>query len=88
MTVNYRGICCITLTPGQNLVRVFNSISGCEHAMCLHCHETKLPNLKVKTRPKQLLGPLPLDIAHLCIRYNFSKVFSSQTLHFSRSCLF
>ncbi len=33
---------------------------GCEQS---HCFETKLPNLKLKTRPKQLLGSLPLDIA-------------------------
>ncbi len=31
--------------------------------MQLHCSETKLPNLMLKTRPKQLLGSLPLDIA-------------------------
>ncbi len=28
----------------------------------LSCFETKLPNLTLKTRPKQLLGSLPLDI--------------------------
>jgi len=31
--------------------------------MQLHFFETKLPNLKLKTRPKQLLGSLPLVIA-------------------------
>ncbi len=31
--------------------------------MQLHCSDTKLPNLMLKTRPKQLLGSLPLDIA-------------------------
>jgi hypothetical protein len=31
-------------------------------ALQLLCSETKLPNLKFKTRPKQLLGYLPLDI--------------------------
>jgi hypothetical protein len=41
---------------------VFNSRSGCVHAMYLHVFETKLPNLKLKTWHKQLLGSLPLDI--------------------------
>jgi hypothetical protein len=31
--------------------------------MQLSCFETKLPNLMLKTRPKQLLGSLPLDTA-------------------------
>jgi hypothetical protein len=31
--------------------------------MQLSCFETKLPNLMLKTQPKQLLGSLPLDIA-------------------------
>jgi hypothetical protein len=35
----------------------------CVRAMQLSCFETKLPNLMLKTRPKQLLGSLPLDIA-------------------------
>jgi hypothetical protein len=35
----------------------------CVCAMQLSCFETKLPNLMLKTRPKQLLGSLPLDIA-------------------------
>jgi hypothetical protein len=47
---------------GQNLGRVFNFKSGCVCAMQLSCFETKLPNLMLKTRPKQLLGSLPLDI--------------------------
>jgi hypothetical protein len=33
-------------------------------AMRLSCYEAKLPNLKLKTRPKQLLGSLSIDIAH------------------------
>jgi hypothetical protein len=41
---------------GQNLGRVFNSRSGRVHALQLHFSETKQPNLKLKTRPKQLLG--------------------------------
>jgi len=47
---------------GQNLVQVFNSRSACMRAMQLLYFETKLPNLMLKTRPKQLLGSLPLDI--------------------------
>jgi hypothetical protein len=48
---------------GRNLGRVFNSRSGCLCAMQLCCFGTKLPNLMLKTWPKQLLGYLPLDIA-------------------------
>ncbi len=48
---------------GQNLGRVFNSRSGCMHATHLFGYEAKLPNLKLKTRPKQFLGSLLLDIA-------------------------
>jgi hypothetical protein len=46
-----------------NLVRVFNSRSGRVHALQLHFSQTEQPNLKLKTRPKQLLGSLPLVIA-------------------------
>jgi hypothetical protein len=48
---------------GQNLGRVFNSKSGYVHVMQLHCFETKLLNLMLKTQPKQLLGSHLLDIA-------------------------
>jgi hypothetical protein len=48
---------------GQNLDRVFNSRSGRVHAKQLHFSETEQPNLKLKTRIKQLLGSLPLYIA-------------------------
>jgi hypothetical protein len=47
---------------GQNLGRVFNSRSGRVHALQFHFSEMKQPNLKLKTRPKQLLGSLPLVI--------------------------
>ncbi len=47
---------------GQNLGRVFNSRSGCVRVVQLCSFETKLPNLMLKTQPKQLLGSLPLDI--------------------------
>jgi hypothetical protein len=47
---------------GQNLGWVFNFINGHEHAVHLLCYQVKLPNLKLKAQPKQLLGSLPLDI--------------------------
>ncbi len=47
---------------GQNLDRVFNYRNGRVHAMHFLCYRVKLPYLKLKTRPKQLLGSLPLDI--------------------------
>ncbi len=53
---------------GQNLGRVFNSRSVCVHDMQSRCYETKLPDLKLKTRPKQLLDYLLLDIALPCSR--------------------
>jgi hypothetical protein len=48
---------------GQNLGRVFHSGPG--HACIGHdiVETTKQPNLKLKTRPKQLLGSLPLAFA-------------------------
>ncbi len=41
---------------GQNLGRVFKSKSGCMCVVHLLCSEAIRPNLKLKTRPKQLLG--------------------------------
>ncbi len=41
---------------------MFNSGIGCVIANQLCCYEVKLPNLKLKLLPKQLLGSLPLDI--------------------------
>ena len=38
----------------------FNSRSGCMHAMPLKCSATKLSNLDLKIKPKQLIGPLPM----------------------------
>jgi len=49
------------LRTGQNRGRVFNFRSDCVNAMRFLCYRVKLPNLKLKTRPKQLLGSLPLD---------------------------
>jgi hypothetical protein len=46
------------------LGRVFNFRSGCMcHTMHLQLGVAKQPNLELKTRPKQLLGSLPLVIA-------------------------
>jgi hypothetical protein len=51
------------MAAGQSPGRVFYSRSGRVHAKQLNCFETKLVNLKLKTRHKQLLGSIPLDIA-------------------------
>jgi hypothetical protein len=48
---------------GQNLGQVFNFRSGHLHATTFLVLSVKLPNLQLKTRPKQLLGSLPLVIA-------------------------
>jgi hypothetical protein len=48
---------------GQNLGQVFNFKNGRVNAMHFLCRRLKLPNLKLKARPKQLLGSLLLDIA-------------------------
>ncbi len=43
---------------GQNLGRVFNSRLGCASICRSIAYITKQPNLKLKTRPKLLLGSL------------------------------
>jgi hypothetical protein len=48
---------------GQNLGRVFNFRSGCLCAVRLLCSKAIRPNVKLRTRPKQLLYSLLLDIA-------------------------
>ena len=48
---------------GQNLGRVYYFRNGRLHAVHFLCLGVKLPNLKLKTRPKQVLGSLSLDIA-------------------------
>jgi hypothetical protein len=50
---------------GHNLARVFNFRSGNLHAAHLWCCRVKLPTLKLKIWPKQLLGSLPLDLVKL-----------------------
>ncbi len=47
---------------GRNLGRVFNFRFGHLQAEHFRCYQVKLPNLKMKIRPKQLLGYLPLVI--------------------------
>jgi hypothetical protein len=46
---------------GQNLGRVFNFRSGHMNVAYLWCYQVKLPNLKLKTWPKQHLGSSLLD---------------------------
>jgi hypothetical protein len=48
---------------GQSLGQVFNFSIGHLYVVHLWCYKVKLPNLKLKTWPKQLLGYLLLDIA-------------------------
>jgi hypothetical protein len=47
---------------GLNPGRVYYFRSGCIDAMNLLYQGVKLPSLKLKTRPKQLLGYLLLNI--------------------------
>ncbi len=52
------------LLTGRALGRVLNFLSGCMHTIKhLLPSVAKKPNLELKTRPKQLLGSLPLVIA-------------------------
>ncbi len=45
-----------------NLGRVFNFTSGHLHAAHCWCYGEKLPNIKLKTGPKQFIGSIRLDI--------------------------
>jgi hypothetical protein len=47
---------------GSNLGQFFNFRFGHLHAEHFKCCQVKLPNLKLKTQPKLLLGSLPLVI--------------------------
>jgi hypothetical protein len=47
----------------QNLARAYNFRYGRVRSVYLLCLGVKLPNLKLKTQPKQVLGSLPFDIA-------------------------
>jgi hypothetical protein len=59
----WHDLCTNFRLTGQKLGRVFNTRSGCVCDMHLCCYEVKLPNLELKTWPKQLLGYLLLDFA-------------------------
>jgi len=50
---------------GQNLVHVFNSKSGCMHAVNLFHYEAQLPNLKLKTWSKQRFCFIPIAFVFL-----------------------
>ncbi len=63
---NVRFIDKVWLT-GQNQGQGFTFKSGRMHAKHLCCYETKLPNLKLKTKPEQYLGYLQLDTTHIII---------------------
>jgi hypothetical protein len=60
---------------GQNLGRVFNFRFGHLHAEHFWCYLVQLPNLKLKTQPKQLLGSLPLVIAFPASPYASKSLF-------------
>jgi hypothetical protein len=47
---------------GQNLGRVYYFRHGCVRAVHFLCLGVKPPNLKMKTRPKQVLGSFQLDV--------------------------
>jgi hypothetical protein len=58
-------------SEGLNLVDVFNSRSGCKYAMNFLGFVAKLPILKLKTRPKKLLGYLLSAFAFQTFSSNF-----------------
>jgi hypothetical protein len=64
---------------GQNMGRVFYFRYGRVRAVHFLCLGVKLPNLKMKTQPKQVLGSLLLDIALPYLRLG---VFRPNSQHF------
>jgi hypothetical protein len=70
---------------GQNLGRVFNFRSGHLHAATFFVLSVKLPDLKAKTRPKQLLGSLLLVIMLPALAYY--KIHTFQTNIFTVQAL-
>jgi hypothetical protein len=50
---------------GKNLGQLFNS--WCVHILCNVLLTAKRPSLKLKTRPKQLLGYLPHNCIHILV---------------------
>ncbi len=59
---------------GQNLGRVFNSRFRRAYKWHKFAQITKQPNLKSKTRPKQLLGSLPLVFALPSVAFGVTKL--------------
>jgi hypothetical protein len=51
----------------QNLGLVFNSSNGCLHDVDLQSFVAKLPILKLKNQPRQLLACIVLEIALVCM---------------------
>ncbi len=56
---------------GLNLGRVFNYRCGHAPTQIITCTSSKQPNLQLKTRPKQVLGYLPLAFVLPSYIYNF-----------------
>jgi hypothetical protein len=71
---------------GQNLGRVFNFRSGHLHAATFLVLSLKLPNLQLKTRPKQVLGSLPLVIVIPSGTFIESPVVASSVVWLSQTC--
>jgi hypothetical protein len=71
---------------GQNLGRVCTFRIAHVHVVHLHCYRVKLPDLKLKTRPKQLLGSLPLGIVLPKLVVNFMKK-NCIGFRFSQTCI-
>ncbi len=72
-------------STGQNLGWVFNSRSGRLYVMHLCWHETKAPNLKLKTQPKQLLdnalhGSSSLSLSFWFLPFYFNNINQSYIL--------
>ncbi len=70
---------------GQNLSRVFNSRLGracINHAIA---NITKQPNIKWKTRPKQLLGSLPLVILQVIPKSGYTSTKKSPDNNYNKT---
>jgi hypothetical protein len=66
---------------GRNLGRVFIFRSVHLHSAHLWFYRIKLPNLKLKTQPKQLIGSLPIDITlPASTQHNGTTTFFHKTL--------
>ncbi len=72
---------------GLNLGRVFNYRGGRASAQISTRSSSKQPNLELKTRPKQVLGSLPLVFPLLGVINSFIGEFDTLK-HFSSSLMF